>query len=168
MTEPPRPNLRFLLSSPAAFLALGGGAGLVPRAPGTAGSLLAIPLVLMLQGLPFGWQIAVWAAMCVAGVWLCDRAGKALGEPDHPAIVWDEICGTTIVLLLAPPGLGWMLAGFLAFRAFDIAKPWPINIIDRRFANGAGAMGDDLLAAVYALATTILLHVLAAMMVGLD
>ena len=152
MSEPPRPDLRFLLSSPAAFLALGGGAGLVPRAPGTAGSLLAIPLVLILQRLPFAWQITVWAAMCVAGIWLCDRAGKALGEPDHGAIVWDEICGTTVVLLLVSPGLGWMLAGFLAFRAFDIAKPWPIHIIDRRFANGAGVMADDLMAAVYAIA----------------
>jgi phosphatidylglycerophosphatase A len=153
MTEPPRPDLRFVLSSPAAFLTLGGGAGLVPRAPGTAGSLLAVPMVLILQGLPLPWQIAVWVAMCVAGVWLCDRVGKRLGDADHPAIVWDEICGTTIVLLLAPPGLGWMLAGFLAFRVFDIVKPWPINVIDRRFANGFGAMGDDLMAAAYAIAT---------------
>jgi phosphatidylglycerophosphatase A len=153
MSEPPRPNLRFLLSSPAAFLALGCGAGLVPRAPGTAGSLLAIPLVLALQALPFGWQIAIWAAMVVAGIWLCDRAGRALGEADHPAIVWDEICAMAIVLMLAPPGWGWIAAGFLAFRAFDIVKPWPIHIIDRRLANGLGAMADDLLAAVYAIVT---------------
>ena len=152
MSEPPRPSLSFLLSSPAAFLALGGGAGLVPRVPGTAGSLVAIPLVLLLQGLPFAWQIAAWAVMSVAGIWLCDRAGRALGEPDHPAIVWDEICGMAIVLLLGPPALGWMVAGFLAFRAFDIIKPWPINLIDRRLPNGLGAMGDDLLAAVYAIA----------------
>ncbi|MPZ57111.1 MAG: phosphatidylglycerophosphatase A [Rhizobiales bacterium] len=152
MSEPPRPDLRFLLSSPAAFLALGCGAGLVPRAPGTAGSLLAIPLTLLLKGLPFGWQIAIWATMCVAGIWLCDRVGRTLGEPDHPAIVWDEICGMAIVLLLSPPGLGWVLAGFLAFRVFDIVKPWPIHIIDRRLPNGLGAMGDDLMAAVYAAA----------------
>lgn len=152
MNEPIHPDPRFVLSSPVAFLALGGGAGLVPRAPGTAGSLLAVPLVLILQALPFPWQLAVWAAMCAAGVWLCDRVGRALGEADHPAIVWDEICGTAIVLLLGPPGFGWMLAGFLAFRVFDIVKPWPVDIIDRRFANGFGAMADDLMAAIYAAA----------------
>jgi phosphatidylglycerophosphatase A len=151
MSEPPRPDFRFLLSSPAAFLALGGGAGLVPKAPGTAGSLLAIPLVLILQLAPFGWQLAVWAAMCIGGIWLCEYVGRALGEPDHGAIVWDEICGQAIVLLLAPPGFGWMLVSFLAFRLFDIAKPWPIHIVDRRMPNGLGAVGDDLLAAVYAI-----------------
>ena len=150
MTVRPRPDLRFLFSSPAAFLALGGGAGLVPKAPGTAGSLLAIPLVLLLQLAPFAWQLAIWAALCAVGLWLCENVGRALGEPDHGAIVWDEICGMAIVLLLAPPGLGWTLAAFLAFRLFDIVKPWPINIIDRRMPNGLGAMSDDLLAAVYA------------------
>jgi phosphatidylglycerophosphatase A len=168
MSEPINPDLRFVLSSPVAFLALGGGAGLVPRAPGTAGSLVAAPLVLILQAMPFPWQIAVWAAMCAAGVWLCDRAGKALGESDHPAIVWDEICGASIVLLLGPPGIGWMLAGFLAFRVFDIVKPWPVNIIDRRFANGFGAMGDDLLASVYALATVTIASAATAITLGLD
>jgi phosphatidylglycerophosphatase A len=151
MSELRQPDLRFLLSSPAAFLALGGGAGLLPQAPGTAGSLLAIPLALALQLAPFGWQIAVWTAMCVAGIWLCDRAGKALREPDHSAIVWDEVCGMVLVLLVIPAGLGWMAAGFLTFRAFDIVKPWPIHIVDRRSANGFGAMADDLLAAAYAI-----------------
>ena len=151
MSEPPRPDLRFLLSSPAAFLALGGGTGLVPKVPGTAGSLLAIPLVLLLQLVPFPWQIAIWIALCAAGIWLCDHAGRALGEPDHPSIVWDEICGMGMVLLFAPPGWGWTVVVFVAFRFFDIAKPWPIHIIDRRMPNGLGAMGDDLLAAVYAI-----------------
>jgi phosphatidylglycerophosphatase A len=150
MNEPPRPDLHFLLSSPAAFLALGCGAGLVPRAPGTAGSLLAIPLVLLLETQPFAWRIVVWMALCALGVWICDQAGRALRVADHPAIVWDEVCGQAIVLLVVPQGLGWMLAAFLAFRFFDILKPWPINLIDRRFANGAGAMADDLMAAVYA------------------
>jgi phosphatidylglycerophosphatase A len=153
MTESSRPGFGFLLSSPAAFLALGGGAGLFPKAPGTAGSLLAIPLVLLLQTQPFVWQIAIWAALCGLGVWLCEEAGRALGEADHPAIVWDEICGQAIVLLVLPASVGWMLAGVLAFRMFDIAKPWPINLIDRHTTNGIGAMADDLLAAACALAT---------------
>jgi phosphatidylglycerophosphatase A len=152
MTERSQPDWRFLLSSPAAFLALGGGAGLAPRAPGTAGSLLAIPLALALQTLlPLPWQFGVWIALCAAGVWLCGAAGRALGEADHPAIVWDEVCGQAIVLLLIPAGLAWVLAGFAAFRLFDIAKPWPIGVIDRRTTGGLGAMADDLLAALYAI-----------------
>jgi len=168
MAEPLRPNLRLLLSSPTLFLALGAGAGLTPYAPGTAGSLLAVPLVLLLQALPFPGQIVIWALMTGAGIWICDQAGRVLGKPDHPAIVWDEVCGMTIVLLLCPPGLGWIVAGFLAFRVFDIVKPWPINVIDRRFANGAGVMADDLLAAVYAMAAIGLLHMLTNTMVGID
>ena len=165
MTEPPRPDLRFLLSSPAVFLALGGGAGLVPKAPGTAGSLLAVPLTLLLQTQPFAWQIIIWAALCALGVWLCDHTGRALGAPDHPAIVWDEICGQAIVLLLVPQGAGWILAAFVAFRCFDVAKPWPINSIDRRTTGGIGAMGDDLAAAVYAVAVLALAAWLTALVV---
>jgi len=168
MSEPSHPNLRFLLSSPAAFLALGGGAGLAPVAPGTAGSLLAIPLALALQTLAFPWQVAVWAILCVGGVWFCDRAGRALGDPDHEAIVWDEICGMSIVLLLAPPGVGWIVTAFLAFRAFDIVKPWPANVIDRRLPNGFGAMGDDLMAALYAIVTITLLQWLVSIAFGVN
>jgi phosphatidylglycerophosphatase A len=152
MNEPCRPDLRFLLSSPAVFLALGGGAGLVPKAPGTAGSLLAIPLALLLQTQPFVWQILIWAALYALGIWLCDVTGRALGEADHPAIVWDEICGQTMVLLVGPPGAVGIVAGFVVFRFFDISKPWPIHVIDRHFRNGLGCMGDDLVAALYAVA----------------
>jgi phosphatidylglycerophosphatase A len=168
MSQPLRPDWRFLLASPANFLALGCGVGLIPRMPGTAGSLLAIPVVLLLQTLPFAGAVAIWAALCAVGVWLCDRAGRALGEADHPAIVWDEICGQTIVLLLAPAGAWWLLAGFVAFRAFDIAKPWPIHIIDRRLPNGVGAMGDDLLAAGYAIVTLAVARALASLLFGID
>jgi phosphatidylglycerophosphatase A len=168
MSKPQRPNLRVLFSSPAMFLAIGGGAGLAPYVPGTVGSVLAVPLALVLQTLPFVWQIAVWILMAGAGVWICDRAGRALGEPDHPAIVWDEICGAAIVLLLAPPGVGWLLVGLLAFRVFDIAKPWPISVVDRQTTNGVGAMGDDLLASVYAIVTVLILHALLPAALGVD
>jgi len=168
MAEPLRPSLNILLSSPTMFLALGAGAGLVPYAPGTAGSLLAVPAVLLLQMLPFWWQAVVWALMTGAGFWICDRAGRALGDPDHPAIVWDEICGTAIVLLLAPAGAGWLLVGLVAFRVFDIAKPWPISVIDRRTTRGAETMADDLLAAAYALAAVFALHALISVVLGID
>jgi phosphatidylglycerophosphatase A len=142
--------VRVLLSSPAAFLALGGGAGLVPVAPGTAGTLLAVPLVWLVQLLPGALPWLVWGVACGIGLWACDRAGRMLGDPDHPAIVWDEVCGMALVLLLAPSGWGWTIGAVLAFRLFDIAKPWPIHLIDRRLPNGLGAMGDDLLAGLFA------------------
>lgn len=153
MTDAPRPTLPVLLSSPAVFVALGFGAGLSPYAPGTFGSLLGIPLAVALQLLPPGWQVAIWAMLCVGGCFVCDRAGRALGVPDHPAIVWDEVCGMAAVLLVAPSGLGWIAASFAAFRLFDIVKPWPIHLIDRRLHNGFGVMADDLMAAIYAIAT---------------
>lgn len=151
MSESPRPDLRFLLSSPEAFVALGFGAGLSPVAPGTAGSLVGIPLGLALDRLPPAWQVGIWTALCLIGLWVCDRAGRSLGVADHPAIVWDEVCAMAVVVLLAPSGIVWIAASFAAFRLFDIVKPWPIDIIDRNLANGIGVMADDLLAAIYAL-----------------
>lgn len=152
MTTPPRPSLTFLLSSPAALVALGFGTGLSPVAPGTVGSLLGIPLGLALRLLPPGEQAAVWAAFCVIGAWACDRAGRALGVADHQAIVWDEVCAMTAVVLLVPPGTVWLAAGFAAFRLFDIVKPWPVYLIDRHVQNGFGVMADDLAAGGYAIA----------------
>jgi phosphatidylglycerophosphatase A len=146
-----RPDLRFLLSSPAAFVALGFGAGLSPLAPGTAGSFVALPLHWAMHDWPFGAQIGTWFCLCIIGLWACDRAGAALGEPDHGAIVWDEVCGMLLVLILGPGGIAWSLAGFIAFRAFDILKLWPANVIDRGMRNAAGVMADDVIAAAYAI-----------------
>jgi phosphatidylglycerophosphatase A len=142
--------LRFLLSSPAAFIALGFGTGLSPFAPGTVGTLLAFPIYWTIHALPLGGQVGVWFWLCVAGLWACHRAGEALGDRDHGAIVWDEVCAMTLVLILGP-SVAWAVAGFLAFRAFDILKPWPINLIDQRWRNGFGVMADDLVAAAYAI-----------------
>lgn len=158
MTEPRRPGLTFLLSSPWALLALGFGTGLSPLAPGTVGSLLGIPLAFGLRHLPPGWQAAIWIALFMVGCRACERAGRALGTPDHPAIVWDEVCAMALVLLLAPPGPVWIVPAFAAFRLFDIVKPWPIHVIDRNVQNGFGVMADDFLAAAYAVAAIAIIH----------
>jgi phosphatidylglycerophosphatase A len=148
----------FVTASPAALLATGFGVGLAPAWPGTAGSLLGLALALPLRSLPALAQIAIIGAAFAVGVWACERAGRALGEPDAGAIVWDEVVGMAAVALLAPPGIGWALAGFAAFRAFDIVKPWPIRVIDRRLQNGFGVMLDDALAAACAAAAIAALH----------
>ncbi len=83
------------------------------------------------------------------GVWLCDRTSKDLGVHDHGGIVWDEWVGFLFTLWLAPPGFGWLVAGFILFRLFDILKPWPIGWLDRQVAGGWGIMLDDMLAGLF-------------------
>ena len=141
---------RSMLRDPACFLALGAGSGLAPRAPGTCGTLAAVPLVLWLQTLPPAGYAAALAVMTVAGVGLCARAAAKLRRHDHPAIVWDEITGFALTMFALPTGWGWLAAGFVLFRIFDIVKPWPIARVDARVRGGVGIMGDDLLAGLYA------------------
>ena len=149
---PLEPTWRLVTSHPALFLAVGLGTGLSPRAPGTVGTLVGFPLYLLLAALlpPAGVLIALLLAFLI-GIPICDQAGRAVGEPDHGGIVWDEIVAMALVLSLTPTGAIWWLAAFAAFRFFDILKPWPIQLADRRWKNGFGVMFDDLLAAGYAI-----------------
>ncbi len=142
---PPR-----LLLHPVDFLALGFGSGLVPKAPGTAGTLVAIPVYLLLQALPASYYLALVVLLSLAGIAICAHAARRLGVHDHPGIVWDEIAGYLVTMAFAPAGWQWIAAGFVLFRVFDIAKPWPINWCDRKLHGGLGIMLDDLLAGVYA------------------
>lgn len=147
------PDARFLTSHPAHFIALGFGSGLAPKAPGTFGTLAALPLfwLLVQAGLDRTALLLIIAAGFALGIWACTVTGKNLGIPDHGSIVWDEIVAMWLVLAFTPANwLGW-LAAFGLFRFFDILKPWPIRFFDVRLKNGFGVMFDDLLAAAYAL-----------------
>lgn len=142
----PRPGS--LLRDPLMLLALGFGSGLVPRAPGTVGSGAALVFMPVLSMMPL-WGYGVFLLVAfAAGVGLCEYAQRRLKGHDHPAIVWDEFVGVWLTLSCVPPTWGWWLAGFVVFRVFDIFKPWPINVIDRKIAGGLGVMLDDLLAGV--------------------
>jgi phosphatidylglycerophosphatase A len=136
--------------NPVHLLAFGLGSGAVPRAPGTFGTLAAIPLFLLIQPLNPWLYLALVLLMFVAGVWICGAASRDLGVHDHGGIVWDEWVGFLLTLWLAPPGIGWLLAGFLLFRLFDILKPWPIGWLDRKVGGGMGIMLDDVLAGFFA------------------
>lgn len=136
--------------NPVHLLASGFGSGLAPRAPGTFGTLAAIPIVLLAQLLPVWLYVAVTLLMFVAGIFICGRAARDWGVRDHPAIVWDEIVGLLVTMSLAPLGALWLLAGFVLFRVFDIAKPWPIGALDRRVHGGLGIMLDDVVAGIFA------------------
>jgi len=150
----PRPNLK----NPVHFLAFGFGAGLSPKAPGTMGTLVALPVWwLLASGLPL-WGYVVATLLVVAiGPWLCGQTAKDLGVHDHGGIVWDEIAGLLITLLALPVTGMTALLGFAAFRLFDILKPWPISWLDKNVGGGTGIMADDILAGVLA---AVCLHLL--------
>ncbi|MDO9221372.1 MAG: phosphatidylglycerophosphatase A [Thiobacillus sp.] len=149
-----RPDLKFLFAHPAHLIAFGFGSGLAPKAPGTFGTLLGWPLYwLIVAAAPdLPNQLILLIASFLLGIWACGRSGRTLGVADHGGMVWDEIVAFALVLLFTPPGWVWAGVAFLLFRFFDILKPWPIRLADRRLKNGFGVMFDDLLAAGYALA----------------
>lgn len=136
--------------NPWHFLAFGCGSGAAPLAPGTFGTLAAVPLYLLLEDVAPPLYLLAVAAMFVFGVWLCGRTAHDIGVHDHAGIVWDEIVGYLVTMLYAPAGWPWVVAGFALFRLFDIWKPWPIRLIDRRVRGGTGIMLDDLIAGIYA------------------
>jgi phosphatidylglycerophosphatase A len=147
-----RPPASFAFSHPAHAIALGGGAGLAPVAPGTAGTLVAWPLGWLIGAyLPPLAFLALNAVLFVLGVWACGVTGRDLGVSDHGAMVWDEIVAFLLMLAILPRELAWQLGAFILFRAFDIGKPPPIRWLERRFRGGFGVMIDDILAAGYAL-----------------
>jgi phosphatidylglycerophosphatase A len=139
-----------LLKIPSCALALSFGAGFSPWAPGTAGALVAFPLFAILQLAPFWIIVAALFIFLVLGCIACGRATRILGEQDHTAIVWDETFGMLLVLLLTPSGPWWWLLAFVAFRFFDIVKPWPVRCADVYADGGVAIMFDDILAAIYA------------------
>ena len=148
-----RLQLSDLFSHPANFFALGFGSGLVPKAPGTFGTLAAVPIFwFLLQPLSVVWLLTVIVVSFVIGVWLCDAAAKNLGVHDHPGIVWDEFVGLWISCIALPAGWVWLLWAFVLFRFFDILKPWPIRWLDSKVPGGLGIMVDDVLAGLFALA----------------
>lgn len=147
-----RPTTRLLLSHPAHFISLGFGSGLSPKAPGTAGTLLAWLLYPLIRTpLSEGVFLALLVALFIAGVLAAERTGRALGASDHGAIVWDEMVAMWLVLALTPATLAWQAVAVALFRLFDITKPAPIRWADSHVKGGFGVMLDDLLAAAYSL-----------------
>ena len=137
--------------NPIHFIAFGFGAGTSGIAPGTCGTLVAVPIFLLMQDLtPLIYFYCV-AFLFLSGIWICDVTSRDLGVDDHPGIVIDEITGYLLAMTAAPPGWLWIVCGFLLFRLFDIWKPWPIRTIDRKLGGGIGIMLDDIAAGVFSL-----------------
>jgi phosphatidylglycerophosphatase A len=131
------------------FIAQGAYSGRLPFAPGTAGTVVGVLLYLLVKGLGPAWYLAAAAAVIVIGIWTAGRAEVQLGKKDAQSIVIDEIAGYLVAMFLVPAGWGFIVAGFLLFRFFDIAKPWPLKRL-QDLHGGAGVMLDDIGAGIYA------------------
>jgi phosphatidylglycerophosphatase A len=139
-----------VLQNPVCLLAFGFGSGLAPFAPGTFGTLAAVPLWLLASYLSLPVYLALTALMFVVGIYLCGQCEQIIGSQDHSGIVWDEFVGLFITLAAIPAEPVPLIAGFTLFRLFDVLKPWPIGWADLRIHGGLGIMLDDALAGVLA------------------
>lgn len=139
------------LKNPWHLVAVGFGSGLSPKAPGTCGSFLAMFLCMALIMLPWFFTVIAVIVTTIIGVKACNEAEKAMGTHDHGGIVIDEFAGMFVSILFFPQNI-WYLAilAFILFRFFDILKPFPVNIADRKIPGGLGVMVDDLIAGLYA------------------
>ena len=138
----------------AVFLATGFYVGNIPLAPGTFGSLLGLPLCFFLTGIPMPAAILAGLLFIGLAVWISGHAAKALKRKDPGCIVIDEIAGLVVTLIGVPFQVTSVTVGFLLFRFFDISKPYPIRMIDRRLSGGVGIVADDLVAGLFANITT--------------
>jgi len=146
-----QPDFKFLNAHLAHFFALGFGSGLAPKAPGTAGTLVAFPLFWFIRDFSLGYQCALVALLFGIGIYFCNKTSHALGVADHGSIVWDEIVAMMLVLTFTPRHWAFWILAFVLFRLFDIWKPFPIKQCDAKLKNGFGVMFDDILAAIYAI-----------------
>ena len=144
------PQIPTPFRSPVQFLAFGFGSGLSPKAPGTVGTLAAVPIYFLVADWPLWAYSLLVLVAALAGVWICQRASDQLQVHDHPGIVWDEFVGYWITMWAVPAEGLWMVIGFAVFLVLDIAKPWPISHLDRQVKGGFGIMIDDILAGVMA------------------
>jgi phosphatidylglycerophosphatase A len=141
-----------LMRDPVHLVAFGFGSGLSPWAPGTFGTLIAIPIVLFVMQFGFAVHLGFAIFAALFGIYVCGESARRLGVHDHPGIVWDEITGFAVTMLAVPATMYWVVAGFALFRLFDIWKPWPIREADHSLSGGLGIMLDDVIAGFFAAA----------------
>ena len=140
------------LKDPVVLIAVGFGSGLAPKAPGTAGTLLAVPLYVLMQPMPLISYMLITTCLFISGIWICTYTAEKFGVHDHPSIVIDEIAGYLITMTAAPEGWLAIIAGFILFRLFDAVKPWPVSWFDRNINGGLGIMLDDVVAGIMVMA----------------
>jgi phosphatidylglycerophosphatase A len=132
------------------WVAFGFGSGLSPVAPGTAGTLIGIPVVIFFQFLPTVVALLGALSIVLLSMWLAGVVTRQVGIEDHPSIVIDEIAGYVLAMTMIPLTWWTVISGFLIFRLFDIYKPPPIGWLDRNCTGGFGITADDVVAGIYA------------------
>ncbi|WMY95904.1 MAG: phosphatidylglycerophosphatase A [Arsenophonus sp.] len=145
---------------PLYLFGTGFGSGLSPVAPGTIGSLVAIPFWLLMYWLiPFWWHFFVIVLFFFIGVMICQKISNAIKIYDHSSIVWDEFVGMWLTLMsINVINLEWLLIAFMIFRFFDILKPWPIIWFHKKILGGFGIMLDDVIAAFFSVITLLMIQ----------
>ena len=133
----------------AKWISLGFGSGKLPYMPGTYGTVVGIPIFLLMAEMSLIPYILVCAVLLIIGIWASQVYSDFLGVHDHGSIVWDEVVGYLITMTATPAEWHWIILGFILFRLFDILKPWPINLLDKYVQGGFGIMIDDVLAGIY-------------------
>jgi phosphatidylglycerophosphatase A len=148
--KPRLPIPKTIWQNPLHFIAFGFGAGALPYAPGTWGTLITIPIYLALSTLPFTCYLGITFFIMLSSMWICDKVSREINIHDHPGMCLDEVVGFLITMIGVPHGIGWVIAGFLLFRLFDIWKPAPIGYIDKQVGGGFGMILDDVVAGIFA------------------
>lgn len=138
------------LSNPIHLAAVGFGSGLANRAPGTFGTLAAVPFYYLLSFLSLELYLVILVVSSLFGFWICHITSRDMGVHDHKAIVWDEFVGYWITMVMVPFSIKWVIIGFILFRFFDILKPYPICWLDKKVHGGFGIMIDDIVAGLFA------------------
>ncbi|PLX50350.1 MAG: phosphatidylglycerophosphatase A [Desulfobulbaceae bacterium] len=143
------------------LIATGFYSGYLPKAPGTWGSLVGVLLVFLLHALSLQIYLSVVAGLFIVGSFVAGEAEKILDNRDPGVVVIDEIVGMLITMIAVPVTPLTMALGFILFRVFDIAKPFPVNFFDQHFHGGLGIMLDDVVAGIYSLIIMQLIFLLA-------
>lgn len=140
---------------PAHWLAYGFGAGFIPFAPGTFGSLIGVALFWFMARLKPLAYAGIVVVMFVVGIFICGQTARDIASVDPEFIVYDEIVGFLVAMYLMPANWRWVVAGFVIYRAFDIWKPFPIHAVEEKLELGLAIMADDVIAGIY---TLVVLH----------
>lgn len=156
-SKPIPPVPRAVWRNPFYFIAFGFGSGAAPIAPGTFGTLMAIPFYLALSLLALPYYIGFVLLFIVASSWLCEKISREINEHDHPGMCIDEFAGFFVTMIGAPVSMTWIVLGFMLFRLFDIWKPWPIRYLDQHVHGGFGMVLDDVVAGLFAM---VIIHTL--------
>lgn len=158
-----QPNWTWLMNNKIAFIGFGFGSGLIPKAPGTMGSIVGMWLAGLLLGSGMNHTTLFIFTLILfgIGIWICDETERALGcVHDYKGIVWDEIVAILLIYALIPQGFFWWTLAFVLFRFFDIIKPQPVKWADNKLEGGLGVMVDDVIAAVYTIIIIQFIHLL--------